>query len=216
MKERPILFSAPMVRAMLAGMKTQTRRVFADRDVNGDELHTPAAMQASASREGRWFFCARKSGHVYGVDCPYGKPGDRLWVRETWGNTGAGVWTVADARSGLGGGKTVYRADGERPGCGWFPSIHMPREFSRLLLEITDVRVQRLQGISEADAIAEGCSVELLPSLRVPRDSPMAKKPMIFCGMRDVYAALWESINGAGSWDANPWVWAITFKRVQP
>lgn len=206
MKERPILFSAPMVRALLAGTKTQTRRIVSPRHLKFLELPASEMIQ-------RWGARPR----------PYGGVGDRLWVRETWGNTGAGVWTVADARSRLGGGETVYRADGERPGCGWFPSIHMPREFSRLLLEITEVRVQRLQEISYEDALAEGIidgaafCAQGDPERRHEFTGETSEETARRLEWpQRAYRNLWESINGAGSWDANAWVWAITFKRVQP
>lgn len=223
MKERPILFSGAMVRALLAGTKTQTRRVFADRDVNGDALHTPPALQSSASREGRWFFCARKSGHIYGVDCPYGKPGDRLWVRETfkqiasgevkdgYGEVRYGYAYQADSATIWAKHPTIIHDLTGQPPTGpmqfqprpWKPSIHMPRRASRITLEITEVRVQRLQDISEEDAVAEG--------------APLKNSPASFLtSHKRGFAELWESINGAGSWDANPWVWALTFRRLKP
>jgi hypothetical protein len=180
MKERPILFSAPMVHAILAGQKTQTRRV----------------------------------RFVFG--CPYGQPGDRLWVRESW---------ARDDEDG----QVMYRADIGRDVCAdaweqgriegvprykWKPSIHMPRWASRILLEVTSVRVERLQDISESDALAEGvtpkwepgCSGRLMDAFGGFSFRPAAS----------AYAELWEQINGPGSWDTNPWVWVIEFKRVTP
>lgn len=171
-KERPILFSAPMIRALLAGTKTQTRRMLNERHL--------------------WHFIEGQGD--LGI-CPYGAPGDRLWVRETHMDLGACY---------------LYRADGnaeqERalvaPGQRWRPAIHMPRAASRITLEVTGVRVERLQEISDSDAFAEGiqqCSDEGLPSDGTARGT---------------YRALWESINGPGSWDANPWVWVVEFRRV--
>ena len=202
MKSRPILFSAPMVRALLAGTKTQTRRPL---------------------REGAWLdpkegvirMCSVGNG-VTGfqtVACPYGQPGDQLWVREQFAGS------IAYERHGYPlrewGNKIWYCADGEPRSGQWTrprPSIHMPRSLSRITLELTDVRVERLQDISEADALAEGvtpkwepgCSGRLMEAFRGFSFRPAAS----------AYADLWESINGAGSWDANPYVWALSFKRV--
>lgn len=168
MKERPIILSGPMVRAILAGAKTQTRRVV-----------KPQAM-------GQW-------GPV--VPCPYGRPGDRLWVREAWRPVHGGY-------SDLG---ARYRADFERDQTVWRPSIHMPRWASRITLEVTGVRVERLQDISEADAQAEG-SFEWAAEQDTPvRDLDEA---------RLVYLQLWQSINGPASWDADPWVWVVEFRRL--
>jgi len=134
--------------------------------------------------------------------CPYGQPGNRLWVRESF----------RDARAAM-LGRVLYRADGDNI-CGWKPSIHMPRHLSRITLEVTTVRVERLQSISEADAQAEGvtpkwepgCSGRLMDALGGFSFRPAAS----------AYAELWEQIHGPGSWDANPWVWVIEFKRVTP
>ena len=202
MKSRPILFSAPMVRALLAGTKTQTRRPL---------------------REGTWLdpkegvirMCSVGNGVTgfQSVACPYGVPGDQLWVREQFAGS------IAYERHGYPlrewGNKIWYCADGEPRSGQWTrprPSIHMPRSLSRITLELTDVRVERLQDISEADALAEGvtpkwepcCSGRLMEAFRGFSFRPAAS----------AYADLWESINGAGSWDANPYVWALSFKRV--
>jgi hypothetical protein len=182
-KERPILFSGPMVRAILDGSKTQTRRTF-----KGTTEHkgpyNPAYMEAHQQANG------------WGSICPYGTPGDRLWVRETWAHERDGTGCPDDTG-------VLYRAtdpgwDDEGTGLRWRPSIFMPRIASRILLEITDVRVQRLQEISDEDARAEGYD-------RRSHAFP-----------REWFALLWERIHGPGSWDANPWVWAITFRRIQP
>lgn len=202
MKSRPILFSAPMVRALLAGTKTQTRRPL---------------------REGTWLdpkegvirMCSVGNGVTgfQSVACPYGVPGDQLWVREQFAGS------IAYERHGYPlrewGNKIWYCADGEPRSGQWTrprPSIHMPRSLSRITLELTDVRVERLQDISEADALAEGvtpkwepgCSGRLMEAIGGFSFRPAAS----------AYADLWEQINGAGSWDANPWVWALSFKRV--
>ena len=195
MKERPILFSGPMVRAILDGSKTQTRRTF-----KGTTEHkgpyNPAYMEAHQQANG------------WGSICPHGTPGDRLWVRETWAvQHGFDAWTPRHIPRGA---RIYYSATADLKGpCGvgglrCRPSIFMPRWASRILLEITDVRVQRLQEISEGDARAEGAIGALNDSIG---DN--------WCA-REAFAALWESINGTGSWHANPWVWAITFRRLEP
>jgi len=176
MKERPILFSAPMVRAILEGRKTQTRRVVKMRDCGGR-----VGWFGSDIDDVEWVVNAATRGT--GVS-PYGKPGDRLWVRETF------------ARS-MGKGYLYRATDGDLGpyhATGWKPSIHMPRIASRILLEVVSVRVERLNNISEADAVAEGVT-----------------------GMDPVlqYAKLWETINGTGSWNKNQWVWVVEFRRLE-
>lgn len=194
MKERPILFKAPMVRAILDGSKTQTRRVVKqDREGLLDCKPIPA-----------WDFFWQC------VACPYGQPGDRLWVRETFGDCTPG----ADAVVGTKWERPWYRADaddygllghdGEGPvyveDVRWRPSIHMPRWASRILLEITDVRVERVQDISDRDARDEGA--EHIGDC----------EGAYVAGFR----RLWEAINGDDSWAENPWVWVVTFRRVEP
>jgi hypothetical protein len=193
-KEHPILFSAPMVRALLDGSKTQTRRPYKAR------RHPDTGCEIAASE------LVREQQHVVDRICPYGQPGDRLWVRETWAQPAA-----------LDPGPTVYRAD--YPACvpahftnlpsvdeiTWKPSIHMFRRDSRILLEIVAVRVERLNDCSEADAAAEGWT----------RRADVSNDPQVHAdAARDWYRDLWESINGASSWTANPWVWVIEFKRI--
>jgi hypothetical protein len=180
MKERPILFSGGMVRAILDGSKTQTRRVV--KHSGGMEFDP-------------------QDPHYR---CPHGTPGDRLWVRETWAHERDGTGCPDDTG-------VLYRAtdpgwDDEETGLRWRPSIFMPRIASRILLEITDVRVQRLQEISADDCRAEGH----------PADWSRSPDPEVHNdAARDWYMDLWQSINGSDSWHANPWVWAITFRRLQ-
>ncbi len=203
---RSILFSAPMVRAILTGKKTQTRRAM--RYQPSSRAVNPPVLDASGGRfrptwqdAGAW----PNPGRL--IKCPFGVPGDRLWVRETWSpilrGDGADGWE----------NMIRYAADGcerEVPleHTGWFdartahgyhnrPSIHMPRWASRITLEITGVRVERLQGISDADSHAEGCATAATAA-------------------RSHFRNLWESINGPGSWAANPWVWVIEFRPFQP
>lgn len=213
MKELPILFKAPMVRAILDGRKTQTRRVVKPQPEYRENECLPGHY-------GTWFHGWNLDHkHVipsdYWKHCPYGQPGDRLWVRETH----AIVPRTAYAMSA--GVQQVLRPDDDhdaavfregwelsRPGR-WRPSIHMPRWASRITLEITDVRVERLQDVSAKDAKAEGCQPPDLPTeiAGVAGD--------YVADERTSFAILWNRINGAGSWDANPWVWVVEFRQVE-
>jgi hypothetical protein len=190
MRERPILFSGPMVRALLAGTKTQTRRISKPvRHPDLGNVYAPGALVLEHEPQ-----------HVIDRCCPYGRPGDRLWVRETFGH-------FERNENFKPGCEVFYRADGNclelEP---WRPSIHMPRWASRILLEITGVRVERLQDINEADALAEGSFTWAGEQDTPVRDLDEA---------RLVYCQLWEEINGPGSWDANPWVWVVEFERAE-
>ena len=206
MAERPMLMSAPMVRALLAGTKTQTRRAVKPqpRILAGELLC--------------WKDDALTDDQM-AVRCPYGQPGDRLWVREAFMHEPADYCWEASVSIPCRPASTVYRADfhESQPGEGWKPSIHMPRSLSRILLEVTAVRVEQLQEISEADAKAEGAECLFSPTCsaadRELLDIPLMEDASPF---RNGYALLWESINGAGSWKANPWVWVVEFKRVTP
>lgn len=192
MKEKPILFSGPMARAILDGTKTQTRRVVESalnyRKYDGMEL---------AVLDGKAYITNDDLAH-FELLCPYGQPGDRLWVRETWG--WVGDHHHEDHRS------IYWKADrGDWPKTRkWRPSIFMPRWASRLTLEVTDIRVQRVQEISEGDAKAEGATPSIVGD------------ELDHLKYRAGFMALWDSINakrGFG-WDVNPWVWAISVKRV--
>ena len=206
-KERPILFSAPMVRAILAGTKTQTRRVVKPQ---------PRRVDCGVPFGDAPAWARAEPGSMV-MRCPYGQPGDRLWARETW---------ARDDEDGV----LMYRADVGRdmnanaweqgrlegaPRYRWRPSIHMPRWASRITLEITGVRVERLQDISEGDAIAEG--VNRFHGMLKDEDAAAFNRigPVEFNGFPIIrYGVLWESINGPASWDANPWVWVVEFNRV--
>lgn len=196
MKERPILFSAPMVRALRAGTKTQTRRVI-----------KPAPKLVA----GVWYFyrrdCPVYLPHVEVADCPYGIPGDRLWVREAFSGSRE---FAPEPPSAWGPNDPIwYWADGNPTAGDWTkprPSIHMPRLFSRTLLEITEVRAERLQSISEADAAAEGVASWAADAL-----SPHGQKHLTPV---EQYEHLWTQINGAESWKSNPWVWVVSFRVI--
>ena len=206
MKERPILFSAPMVRALLAGTKTQMRRIVKARDLEWVDVHQGLREPDNAER------------------CPHGQPGDRLWVQEawraelTWNTTKpsgipdeAALWYEADDQQRNNGRGTKFKGKLRS-------SIHMPRAASRITLEITSVRVERLQDISEADAKAEG----IFPHVRggwhwLKHDSsnPNDWNQFGYKTAALAFQALWESINGPDSWDANPWVWVVEFKAIE-
>jgi hypothetical protein len=219
---RPILFSAPMVRALLCPVdpKTQTRRTSKLEAVNA----CPDVWDDVRCFGDEWSFRGSNALTEELIHCPYGKPGDRLWVRET----------TSESEPCFLGGKaqpTVwYRADNNRPMWAdrkWTPSILSPRRLSRITLEITGVRVERLQGISEADAKAEGAQFHAATKASVAGRSIPSDEwffdinnhgERIHAGRtaKDAYELLWESINGPGSWDANPWVWVVEFKRATP
>lgn len=216
-KERGILFSAPMVRALLDGRKTVTRRAVKHQpDVSVSDA-IPKRNFPHGPTTADWYW-RPQHGHLNGVPsqgwdfpCPYGQPGDRLWVREAWA---ADAQLDAVAPRDLSRGEPIlYPADGvtRTSGCSMIsqgrgrPSIHMPRWASRILLEITDVRVERLQNISEEQSEAEG--VGLLRAAPDFDETLTAKQ---------LYEILWDHINGDGAWDANPWVWVVEFKRVTP
>lgn len=235
MKEHPILFSADMVRAILDGRKTQTRRIVKPQPHDDPN---PVRMMTGERRSIR----VGRSEHVLSDDrmfldgnadelntllatCPYGHPGDRLWVKEThrrvgwlvayradggcgaWMDDGDGgrIWVKHGWINGLSNRDGEYWGEGAY-GDSWKPPIHMPRWASRIDLEITDVRVQRVQDISEEDAISEGCEEDRYRSGHEPGTIETAVI---------AYQRLWDRINGKTfPWANNPWAWAVTFKRI--
>jgi len=225
MKERPIIFSAPMIRAIQDGRKTQTRRIVKPQpeghrinvEVCGDQL-----MVCFNEHEK-----GEPCEYAPFARCPYGQPGELLWVRENgWERPHR---TAKMMREGANTWKPYYydadslsRWDVEEFKEWGFkrrPSIHMPRWASRITLEVTDVRVQRLQEISEADARAEGClsDADYLRELSHIRGADAARAlPSRLRSARDEFHSLWNDIHGFGAWAANPWVRAISFRRVDP
>lgn len=212
MRERPILFTPDNARAILERRKTQTRRLMKPQ---------PWRVWGCGVRHGE----AVVSAHVryqqgeadVWVACRYGAPGDRLWVREAHalvpatayrGSTGVQQAINPEEPSEA----AVYKAGWDRsPPARWRHAMHMPRWASRLILEIVAVRVERLQVISEADARAEGCGravdeddIDGAPDAPAPAQT-----------YRGGYRWLWDEINGRGSWDANPYVWVVEFRRVE-
>ena len=227
-KERPILFSAPMVRAILEGRKTVTRRAVKGFQIPTEDTAIPVGdrqrWSAIGQRDPRYGFCVfgsteaecAKELEEY-APCPYGRRGDRLWVRETFGlqvrhyGGGAGEHIVYRATNP----DAIYckSAEGQEYPVKWKPSIHMPRHSSRILLEITDLRVERLQDISEEQAKAEGVRLypdhaELGDWWHVEGIETCSADP------RKSFELLWSSVGG--NWEANPWVWVVEFKRVTP
>jgi hypothetical protein len=222
-KELPLLFSAPMVRAYLDGLKTQTRRIVKDTDVRDVGAFGVAAYVTSRD--------VKERGRVIGrrdvtKTCPYGGPGDKLWAKETWGLHAYGDYTYWNRDSIKGRSEDdirssweiVYAADATSAYDHWRPSIFMPRWASRITLEISAVRLERLQAISEEDAIAEGVE----PAYRdVPAAMGDCRAWRDYSGRSPwhssawaSYRSLWGSINGPESWSANPWVWVISFPRL--
>lgn len=215
MTDRPIIFSAPMIRALLEGRKTQTRRLLKPQfpDAVNRVGHTCFTPDRHISGRGS------HAGVEWFRKLPFA-PGDRLWVRETF----ARAWETDGSGNPAAAEKTYYRADGEpfdsyempdgsvRAGIPWKSPIHMPRWASRLTLTVTDVRVQRLQEISEEDAVAEGVGL-YVPGHGFITESELRADPGYsnFLAPRMGFEAVWSEIHGPDAWDANPWVAAIGF-----
>lgn len=207
MKERPILFSAPMVRALLAGTKSVTRRIVKwkprEAGLNLAFSGFEVGLYNTANPRSGWVLRSRDGGgcwndRTYALHCPYGAPGDRLWVREAFTHiTGNGI-------------RVHFRADGEptdsagnvlptEPGLRrWSPSIHLPRKLARITLDVVSTRIERLHAVTEDEATREGVAAATIDATA-----------------RDRFAELWKAINGAESWDANPHVWRVEFKPVE-
>lgn len=219
MKERPIIFNADMVRAVLDGRKTQTRRIMTPQPTDDIQPH----QFPNKSLLGWLSSLKHKHGSFTAHICPFGQPGDRLWVRETWQCTSfetneyghvegvdymreipkqkpqSPAWGVSYEANGFNTG------DAEERGFPWRPSIHMPHWASRITLEITGVRVERLNSMTEQDAIAEGCcgGHNSIPGYQYSATP------------HEHFHHVWQSIYGADSWQANPWVWVVEFKRME-
>ncbi|HBR2808415.1 TPA: hypothetical protein ACYVCC_003236 [Klebsiella pneumoniae] len=236
MKERGMIFNGEMVRAILDGRKTQTRRPIKWKQTRFTEI--------GEREDGSKWPWSEDAEHAcdFWHPCPFGAVGDRIWVRETWGvvshafsDDGLMIDWVPDRPAtaihempfgnGYYSGYAIYAADGDFTwgdddgyedgrSC-WKPSIHMPRAASRILLEITDVRVERLNAISEEDAEAEGIDMEALYDSQDCYDCianhNMTGRPTV----TGAFKYLWESIYGEEGWKSNPWVWVIEFKRIE-
>lgn len=262
-RERPVLFSGPMVKALLAGTKTQTRRIVKPQpahscrwEINGARSH---ALHLGTAPDGSMLCVPYKATSAdYRLPCPYGAPGDRLWTRETFafsGNEDGHPINAARELCAERDAEIFYRADttpapyglerlpngrGDYDG-NWRPSIFLPRWASRVTLELTEVRVERVQAITEADCVAEGITLYVSPCDERCKHEPKAGKghallrltgahpPIEYAPFnvkggaktatvadyyRAEYASLFDQINGKGSWAANPWVWVVSFRKV--
>ena len=225
-KERPILFSAPMVRAILEGRKTVTRRAIKVQP----HIDASGNFCVGSSNYGQDGYGKPVTKHFVNGCCPYGKPSDRLWVRETfaiesnrWADDpyspphkdGRPTQRYEDNKwdqphyKATDAEPELWYDDRDSPGCRWKPSIHMPRWACRILLEITDVRVERLQDITYEQAAAEGVHRGPLREWCASDEGGACHKYPV-----PAFRDLWQSVGG--SWDANPWVWVVEFKRVTP
>ncbi|HCT5182894.1 TPA: hypothetical protein OTZ38_000309 [Klebsiella michiganensis] len=237
MKERGMIFNGEMVRALLGGRKTQTRRIMAPQpadDIERSAFPNPDAIGWKSSLK-------HKHGSTTAHFCPFGAVGDRIWVRETFQGP---LFDYEQMEAFLedsskfekpefcqyaadGGHRPEYQDADDNLRYGWRPSIHMPRWASRILLEITGVRVERLNAISEEDAQREGVHTEVWDQTVVARNYAARDEFFQFWSedmphyvemnqlYRSSFRSLWESIYGAENWLANPWVWVIEFKRVE-
>ncbi len=230
MKERPVIFNGEMVRAIIDGRKTQTRRLVPEwqrpkpyPENDGEHHYNWMAVAQSDRRWGYGVFgeteeaCAKELSIM--APCPFGNAGDRLWVRETFMDlTGTGIEATTGKFEGF-----AYRADTpagsygdevrKEYGMKWTPSLHMPRKACRILLEITAVRVERLNDISESDAKSEGVKPagDMLPDYPDTFLTPNGD----FATAKVAFQRLWQSIYGEESWGDNPWVWVIEFRRLE-
>ena len=212
MKERPILFSTEMVRAILDGRGTQTRRTRGLSFIEHIPFGTGLYKEPYQKEDGQWYYQVQTKvddSQENLLKCPYGQIGDVLWVRETW---------LSDPRGSVDGKSDCfyYKADLPDPSTWngyWKPSIFMPKAACRIRLQITNIRVERVQNITEADAIAEGIEFWYSDLFQETRYKDY------MCPISDwrtpisSYRSLWEKINGKGSWESSPWVWCISFKR---
>ncbi|WP_313083241.1 morphogenetic protein [Atlantibacter sp.] len=223
MKERGMIFNGEMVRAILDGRKTQTRRIISERHLNlidlGSQIGECYPLECGIDHD--------NSQSYYREHCPFGKPGDRIWVRETFQGPLVSEDLLEEYRAypekfekpqyceyaADGRAKPEYCDLDDNLRHGWLPSIHMPRWASRILLEITDVRVERLNSISEDDARAEGVPPAgyLVPHYPNTYLTPAGD----FATAKIAFQRLWQSIYGEESWQADPWVWVVEFKRVE-
>lgn len=217
-REKGLIFNSEMVRAILDGRKTQTRRPIKWKQTRFTEI--------GEREDGSKWPWSEDAEHAcdFWHPCPFGAVGDRIWVRETWSSDFANyypndrVWYAADNNRQLDidmvdGVRGIYSPESDvHVPFRWHPSIHMPRWASRILLEITDVRVERLNAISEEDARAEGIIDGGCLNCGEPEPCGCANPEP---DATDAFAYLWQSIYGQDNWNANPWVWVIEFKRVE-
>lgn len=224
----PMLFSTPMVQAILAGNKTMTRRVvktkYSNTDIEWRETKYGKILVEKKNdvpppeiiKEENGIITTRRHLVPYReITCPYGKPGDIIWVRETWQKVS--TYPEPDCF-----GKYLYKSMGDTPET-WKPSIFMPKDACRLFLMITDVKVERLQDISKKDAIAEGIEPDpigdgLFKNYLSSYHANMKEKKRFsnysYISASESFKSLWMSINGEENWNSNPWVWCISFEKT--
>ena len=216
MKERPIIFNGDMVRAVLSGQKTQTRRPVKPQPIFKDLASPPRWCWSGKGHTVKWVDRISPLGMT--GDCHFGQPGDHLWVKETFYRYyPSETWPEP---------KALYKADGitlcdkdsEGKKQRWTPSTHMPRSLSRIILEITDIRVERVQNITSDGAIAEGAyEVRKVGDDIAHATWTMDGLDWRYDTPREAFAATWDSLYAARGlgWDVNPWVWVVTFKRME-
>lgn len=213
--EKPIIFSPAMVEAIMSGRKTQTRRVIKPQPPGeGYELWTLMSTTGPRKNEGKLHWVKPDQERLNFIDdqyifftCPYGHIGDKLWVRERWAYIGDQNWQDASFDDW---GNLWHYATAEqdaRDQLKWKPSIHMPRRFARLILEVKDIRIEKLQDISESDAINEG-----IESQRGIYKDYLTEK--FYRKPYQSFETLWCKINGQKSWQSNPWVWVVEFEKA--
>jgi hypothetical protein len=257
MKERPILFNGLMVQAILDGRKTQTRRIVTPQPPAEAVKAWCVVYGNDRERNGTWGWADKAEFPfrylIDDVRCPFGVAGEQLWVREAfqvfertssasdaeeWAQVTKRIRTDLTEPPSSQWVRLAYRADGELDEVTWRPSIHMPRWTSRIQLESTLIRAQRLHDITDEEAIAEGIAplftdeeMKARPDLESGRGmwrnylwhgcakgkvmEQWAYQSSAYLSARDSFSSLWESVYGAGSWAANPWVWVVNFKRVE-
>lgn len=237
MTERPILFSGREVRAVLSGQKAQARRIVKPQPAHscryemngaGDKaLHLADGPRGGASHVRKTLYVPVKATSAdHRLPCPFGAPGDHLWCRETFALEHLGedgervVWKADRAALWLSDGEKPHYLESDYKPARWTPAVQMPRRLSRIMLEVTGVRVQRLQDISEEDAKAEGLKVTgptVNQAGEVIDDRPgYLGYGSLWHDPRRAFEAIWDSINGKSApWSSNPWVWVLEFKRVE-
>jgi hypothetical protein len=214
-KEIPMLFSTPMVRAIMKGRKTQTRRTKGLDIVNSSDKDWDFVREYNGFCK---FWQIGNALNELSIKCPYGKAGDLIWVRETFGKVPKDFSHSSNSQP------FCYKADfsklqdnevSREDRFKWKPSIHMPKKATRIWLEITGITVERLQSISESDSIAEGIECQYQPLFSEERYFDYeTNTPSDYRDPRSSFFSLWKSINGIDSYKANPWVWVIIFKKI--
>lgn len=198
MKEHPIIFNTDMVKAILEGRKTMTRRLNALEKINDNPVNWIVKMENIEAH-----FYNSNTDKNKEIKCPYGQPGDLLWVRETWKKSD---FPEAD-------GPFEYKASVDYDTAWnrgiWRPSIHMPKSAARIWLRITDIRVERLQDITGEDAAKEG--TDWTPPLVTPEECSETERNLVY---KHSFERLWNSIHGWCAWDKNPWVWVVSFEDI--